>query len=304
MAEQLEQLSPILEPEAIAGDGNAKYARYKDDAVYEYALNGKKPDKSKVKIKYNFGDIFDGSLKRGKFDGSGKYTWASGDEYSGLFKSGRLDGKGKFAAANGDVFEGSFKKNKYDGIGKYTWADGKTFEGTFKSGRMLSGRYVDELGNVYSCAFTYQKNGDCKSSIIRLVKSADDKKDKKNSTKKKKENSAKSGLLPKDERLLTAIRKSKSGAIFKNLYSGAAGKGEQAEKDLMKILNFFTNSDDEQMKRIYIHSSLYDKSRGDEHITGIITATIGSEKSFATSIKNRSKANQKVEARANQGAAK
>ena len=251
MADEVAELSPLQEPgEITVPEAGSKYESYKADSVYEYALlpNGRRPDKSRAKITYKYGDVYDGSLKKGKFNGAGKYTWQGGDVFEGNFKSGKITGKGKFSATNGDVYEGNFKDNKYDGDGKYTWADGRIFEGTFKNGQVSSGRYIDAHGNVYSCKFTYHRNGERKSSTIRLVRFAENSingkpaEQKKATTKNKPKTATnKDGLLSKDVKLIAAIKKSKRGAEFKNFYSGAAGKTEKAEKGLIAILNFFSN---------------------------------------------------------------
>lgn len=300
MADEIAELSPLQEPgEITVPEGGSKYESYKVDSVFEYALkpNGRRPDKSHAKITYNFGDVYSGGLKRGKFNGVGKYVWNGGDTFEGNFKLGKIEGKGKFNAVNGDTYEGNFKNNKYEGDGKYTWADGRVFEGTFKNGQVLSGRYIDEAGNVYSCKFSYGRNGERKNSTIRLIRFADKKKSstevkKDNKTKKNTDKTAKNGLLSKDEKLIAAIKKSKRGAEFKNLYSGAAGKTEKAEKSLIAILNFFSNSDAEQMARIFKSSAIYDKTKGDEHVTDMISGVIKRSRDFTSSMKAATKTTQ------------
>lgn len=290
MANEIAELSPLQEPgEITVPEAGSKYESYKADSVYEYALlpNGRRPDKSKAKITYKYGDVYDGGLKRGKFNGIGKYFWKDGDIFEGNFNSGKLSGQGKFTAVNGDVYEGNFKDNKYDGNGKYTWADGRVFEGIFKNGQVSSGRYIDENGNVYSCKFTYHANGERKNSTIRLVRFAE--KNNPPAAKKKQETKPKTtnkdGLLSKDVKLIAAIKKSKRGAEFKNFYAGAAGKNEKAEKGLIAILNFFSNSDAEQMARIFKSSAIYDKTKGDEHVTDMITGVIKRSKDFTGSMR-------------------
>ena len=313
MADEVAELSPLQEPgEITVPEAGSKYESYKADSVYEYALlpNGRRPDKSRAKITYKYGDVYDGSLKKGKFNGAGKYTWQGGDVFEGNFKSGKITGKGKFSATNGDVYEGNFKDNKYDGDGKYTWADGRIFEGTFKNGQVSSGRYIDAHGNVYSCKFTYHRNGERKSSTIRLVRFAENSingkpaEQKKATTKNKPKTATnKDGLLSKDVKLIAAIKKSKRGAEFKNFYSGAAGKTEKAEKGLIAILNFFSNSDAEQIARIFKSSAIYDKTKGDAHVTDMITGVIKRSRDFTSNMRSAQKPKQKGNS-ANKGAAK
>lgn len=301
------ELKPLQAPDEIKTfESGSRYESYEEDGVYEYLLkpNGR-PDKSQAKIKYNHGDVFSGSLKRGKYNGTGKYTWKDGGIYEGEFKKGFLAGNGKYTAANGDSYEGSFKGNKYEGQGKYTWADGSVFEGTFKAGLISEGKFTDSVGNLYQCKFTYGRNGERKNSNIRLIKFAANKSE---TTEKKKEAKKKAaekkGLLSKDEKLLTVIRNSKRGAEFKNLYSGAAGKSEKAERNLITILNFFSNSDAEQMTRIFKTSALYDKTKGDEHVTDMITGVIKRSKDFTSVSKANANTRQSSATATKKGAAR
>lgn len=301
------ELKPLQVPgEVLAPENGSKYEEYKPDGVYEYdLLPSGKPNRSHVKITYNTGDVYEGSLKRGQLSGVGKYYWKDGGVYEGNFNKGVLTGEGKYTAANGDIYEGNFKNDKYNGQGKYTWEDGSVFEGTFKDGQLLNGRYTDASGSVYDCKFRYKRNGERKDSVIRLLHLAQPKKTEAREEKKtpKKKSEAKNGLLSKDEKLITAIRKSKRGAEFKNLYSGAAGKNEKTEKSLIAILNFFSNSDAEQISRIFKTSAVYDKTKGDEHVTDMITGVIKRSKDFTSSMKATTNTKQKTNA-ANKGAAR
>jgi len=113
----------------------------------------------------------------------------------------------------------------------------------------------------------------------------------------------KDGLLSKDTKLIAAIKKSKRGAEFKNFYSGAAGKTEKAEKGLIAILNFFSNSDADQIARIFKSSAIYDKTKGDEHVTDMITGVIKRSRDFTSNMRSAQKPKQKGNS-ANKGAAK
>lgn len=262
MANIMTDLKPLQVPgEVLPPQNGSKYEEYKSDGVYEYdLLPSGKPNRSHVKITYNTGDVYEGSLKRGQLSGIGKYYWQDGGVYEGNFHKGVLSGEGKYTAANGDVYEGNFKNDKYEGQGKYTWEDGSVFEGTFKDGQLLKGKYTDANGSVYDCKFNYKRNGERKNSVIRLLRLAQPQKtvarEEKKVTKKKAEQ--KDGLLSKDKTLIAMIKKSKRGPEFKNLYSGAAGNTEKAEKGLIAILNFFSNSDADQMARIFKSSAIYD----------------------------------------------
>lgn len=293
---QMGEPGQLLSPEAAN-----KIEQYKADGIYEYSLkaNGRR-DKSHLKISYYEGDVFEGTLRLRKFHGQGKYTWKEGGQYEGNFHRGKLVGKGKYTTADGDVYEGNFKDNKYQGSGKYTWTDGSSFEGQFKNGRMLNGRYTDADGNVYTCKFKYKLNGDRKTSQMQLVKRAAPKVEEKHEEKKdgakrnKQPKQNKNGLQSKDSALLTTIRNSAQGNLFKNLYSGASGNDAKSQKDLMAILDFFTNSDAEQMQRIYKSSKIYDASKGPEHLTELVNGAIKNSQTFMSEMIARTKNNQRA----------
>lgn len=297
MAAYLVEPGKMIEPGELLTPENAnRIEQYKNDGIYEYSLkaNGRR-DKSRLKISYYEGDIFEGALHLGKYAGQGKYTWKNGGVYEGNFHHGKLSGKGTYTESNGDVYEGEFKDNKFNGAGKYTWSDGSCFEGNFKKGKLISGRYTDAAGNVFSCKFKYKFNGDRKSSNMQLIKKAtynQDKHEEKKTENKAKPKQTKSGLLSKDTKLISTIRGSKRGPEFKNLYSGAAGKSEKAEKSLISILNFFSNSDAEQIKRIFMSSKLYDPTKGQEHVTDMVTGVIKRSREYSANLKASTKAKQ------------
>lgn len=301
MANITTNLKPLQLPgEVLAPENGSKYEEYKSDGVYEYdLLPSGRPNRSHVKITYNTGDVYEGSLKRGQLSGIGKYYWKDGGVYEGNLHKGILSGNGKYTAANGDIYEGNFKNNKYDGQGKYIWEDGSVFEGTFKDGQLLKGKYTDASGSVYDCKFRYKLNGERKDSVIRLLHLVqpkairEEKKTEERKSESKKAKVQKDGLLSKDKALIASIKKSKRGAEFKNLYSGAAGNNEKTEKGLIAILNFFTNSDAEQIGRIFKTSNIYDKTKGDEHVTDMISGVIKRSKDFTNSMKATTSTKQK-----------
>ncbi len=310
MAVNLIEPGQMGEPgELLSPETANKIEQYKADGIYEYSLkaNGRR-DKSRLKISYYEGDVFEGMLRLRKFHGQGKYTWKEGGQYEGNFRRGKLDGKGKYTTAEGDVYEGNFKNNTYHGSGKYTWKDGSSFEGQFKNGRMQNGRYTDADGNVYTCKFKYKLNGERKTAQMQLVKRAAPKVEEKHEEKKdgakrnKQPKQNKNGLQSKDSALLTTIRNSAQGNLFKNLYSGASGNDAKSQKDLMAILDFFTNSDAEQMQRIYKSSKIYDASKGPEHLTELVNGAIKNSQTFMSEMIARTK-NKQRENGAGSGAA-
>ncbi|MBD5585553.1 MAG: hypothetical protein HDQ88_10760 [Clostridia bacterium] len=304
----------ILEPgtlgepgELLSPEKGNKFEKQKSDGIYEYSIkpNGKR-DKSRVKISYYAGDIFEGTLSLGKYKGYGKYTWQQGGVYEGNFERGKLSGKGKYTEPSGDFYEGDFKNNKYDGKGKYTWSDGSSFEGEFKQGKITKGTYTDKEGNVYSCVFRYRLNGERKTNSMRLIRSAqsqklekkekavekDTSKDKPVKQPAKPKQSDKSGLSSKDKALITTIRSSIRGPEFKNLYSGASGKSEKSDRNLIAILNFFTGSDAEQIQRIFKTSKIYDASKGQEYLTDMINSVMKGGVVFTQSARSAGKGKQ------------
>lgn len=303
MANNIVQLQSLQSPgDIVYPEGGSRYEQYKEDGLYEYPIlpNGR-PNKSHVKITYNQGDVYDGGIKRGKQNGSGKYFWKEGGSYEGNFERGKMSGNGKYTAVNGDVYEGNFKDNKYDGVGKYTWSDGSSFEGKFKNGKMISGRFIDEVGNEYNCKFIYKLNGEHKHSVVNLVRRAKIKsevkaekteKHEEKTSKKKVTSKSADGLLSKDKQLITQIRKSKRGADFKNLYSGAAGKSDKSEKQLIAIIGFFNNSDAEQIQRILQSSKIYDATKGKEHYVDLISGVIKNGKDFSSKASASKKSKQ------------
>lgn len=121
MQEKVMQPGSLQEPQEVENPiGGALYERYKKDGVYEYAKlpNGQK-DKSRVKITYHRGTVYEGGINRGRYAGSGTYAWADGSYYKGIFKNGKLNGNGTYTASNGDQYEGLFRKNRYEGRGTY-----------------------------------------------------------------------------------------------------------------------------------------------------------------------------------------
>ncbi len=161
---QMQEPGELLDPEK-----GSRFEQYKVDGVYEYGIKNGKKDKSRVRVTYYEGDIFEGTLRHRKYVGFGKYSWKNGGIYEGTFKKGKLNGKGKYTEANGETYEGEFKNNKYNGAGKYTWADGSTFDGVFKNGQIISGRFTDAEGNLYSCSFKYKRKGKKDKFIISTI---------------------------------------------------------------------------------------------------------------------------------------
>ena len=109
------------------------------------SLNNDKLDEKTTITNLN-GDIYEGFIKDGKFNGKGKITYKLGHIYEGNFVNNKKQGEGIFKFANGTIYEGNFENDQLTGQGKLTNLSGITIEGIFKNG-ILNGEG------------TYSKNG-------------------------------------------------------------------------------------------------------------------------------------------------
>lgn len=78
-----------------------------------------------------------GHLKRGKFNGQGKYLLPNNYCLEGLFNNGILQGEGKINN-DGDILSGSFVNNVLQGSGKITFESGLSLKGHFWDGQFLN----------------------------------------------------------------------------------------------------------------------------------------------------------------------
>lgn len=127
----------------------------------------------KVKISWNNGNQFEGTLIQGSKEGKGKFNWSSGQRYSGdwandmpngkgIFffpdgsryegdvKNGMPHGQGSTRFKNGIVYTGAWVRGKSHGQGRYLWPDGSYWEGEFRDDRKTeNGRmYFPNKGTV------------------------------------------------------------------------------------------------------------------------------------------------------------
>ena len=84
------------------------------------------------------------------------------------------------------------------------------------------------------------------------------------------ENTNKEGI---DQEVIDRIQKSKKGAEFDKLMAGEniAKDHNQSDQRLLNILAFFTDSNQEQMARIFRSSGLYRPDKGDSYLQRSIT---------------------------------
>ncbi|USG63187.1 hypothetical protein NBZ79_09385 [Sneathiella marina] len=100
--------------------------------------------------------IYVGSMRRGKLDGRGIYTWPDGSRYDGMWKNDNWHGMGATFDANGNkVYEGNWSDNVKSGYGVATvncpqkMPDGfvsKVLKG-LACGMSYDGNWKDDLPN-------------------------------------------------------------------------------------------------------------------------------------------------------------
>lgn len=96
----------------------------------QYSINGK------------LGARYEGSLKRGKFDGRGRLKTSDGAVYDGDWSDGQQDGYGEYTAPDGATYRGGWTAGKPDGPGVYTTAKGEVTSGVWANGQLLA-RYPE-----------------------------------------------------------------------------------------------------------------------------------------------------------------
>jgi hypothetical protein len=135
------------------------------------------------KVIWANGDVFEGTLDKGRREGMGRFSWADGQHYEGLWQNDRPQGSGKLrfpdgnqyegevadgfpqgqgsmVYASGDTYVGQFGRGLPNGRGVYTWKSGQRFEGEwqrgvpqgsgimkFANGNLYEGGIVDGLPN-------------------------------------------------------------------------------------------------------------------------------------------------------------
>ena len=125
------------------------------------------------KVTWASGDVYDGTLVKGKRHGKGLIVWASGQSYNGdwvndkpvgqasiQFANGNQyegsvidgvpQGQGHMRYASGDTYTGQFTAGGPDGRGLYIWKNGQQFEGEWKNERPNGqGKLKFATGNQY-----------------------------------------------------------------------------------------------------------------------------------------------------------
>jgi hypothetical protein len=104
----------------------------------------------------NHGDLYEGEIENGTFNGKGTYHYKSeyhkykGSRYEGQFKDGKRNGEGIYYYEDGSTQEGIFKDNWLTGHGKLTFPSGDIYEGfLFEGIPRGEGTYTWNNGEKY-----------------------------------------------------------------------------------------------------------------------------------------------------------
>lgn len=125
------------------------------------------------KVAWASGDVYEGTLLKGRRHGKGLIVWANGQSYNGdwvndqpvgqahvqfangnQFEGSVVDGvpqgQGFMRYASGDTYTGKFTAGAPDGRGLYVWQSGQQFEGEWKNERPNGqGKLKFATGNLY-----------------------------------------------------------------------------------------------------------------------------------------------------------
>ena len=86
-----------------------------------------------LKVIFKHGNQYCGSVRDGKTEGHGVFTWANGDQYDGEHKNGEKEGHGVLTLANGDNYDGEWKNGRREGHGVMEYINGSTYNGKWKN---------------------------------------------------------------------------------------------------------------------------------------------------------------------------
>ena len=72
-----------------------------------------------------------------------RISFNNGDNYEGTIENGIMNGQGIYKFKNGDIYIGEFAGNIPDIWGKFKWANGSSYEGQFSYGLMNgNGKFI------------------------------------------------------------------------------------------------------------------------------------------------------------------
>ena len=81
------------------------------------------------RLAYGKKDFYAGEFAKGYYWGHGLRHWQDGSKFEGDWKLGKMSGKGIFRNNAGDETDGSWEEDKLVGRGRVTFADGAFYEG-------------------------------------------------------------------------------------------------------------------------------------------------------------------------------
>ncbi|RLM97735.1 phosphatidylinositol 4-phosphate 5-kinase 6-like [Panicum miliaceum] len=94
--------------------------------------------------------MYEGSWRRGRASGRGKFSWTSGATYEGDFAGGYMHGHGTYIGEFGDTFAGLWASNLRHGRGTQAYANGDVYDGHWRDGLQDGhGRYIWRQGHEY-----------------------------------------------------------------------------------------------------------------------------------------------------------
>lgn len=102
-----------------------------------YSLIPDKQKRHKQLTLDNGGIVYQGSLFKYKFNGSGTVKFQNHDRYVGHFSNGQFSGNGKFISHDHWEFDGKFNKNLPDGHGILKMNE-QSYQATFKKGELIN----------------------------------------------------------------------------------------------------------------------------------------------------------------------
>ena len=129
-------------PEFVSGTTQFKGQFVRDPDGSSFSGTGK--------VTWANGDVFDGTLVKGRRQGNGAFMWATGQRYEGEWKDDIPQGKGRLQFANGNRYEGEVSAGIAEGNGRMQYASGDIYVGRLVAG-VPSGRgaYTWKNGQVF-----------------------------------------------------------------------------------------------------------------------------------------------------------
>jgi len=105
-------------------------------------------------ISESTGNVYNGSIKSNRIEGSGIMNYKTGDVYKGKWKKWKKHGEGKMTYQNGDVYFGQWKKDMRHGVGTMEMKSNDSYVGLFNNDMMHGkGTYTVSDGCVYEGNF-------------------------------------------------------------------------------------------------------------------------------------------------------